>query len=106
MIDAEKANYKIAWMCALLGVPRSSFYAWRNKAETPTAARRRELAVQVRRVFDAGRGAYGCRRVAAQLNRQGHPCSVGLVAALMRELGCGPASHAPASAPRCPGSSR
>src|SRR5690349_7680974 len=27
-IDAEKANYKIAWMCRLLEVPRSSFYAW------------------------------------------------------------------------------
>ena len=87
MIDAEKANYTIAWMCRLLGVPRSSFYAWRNRAETATAARRRELAVQVRRVFEAGRGAYGCRRVAAQLNRDGHPCSVGLVADLMRELG-------------------
>ena len=87
MIDAEKANYKIAWMCRLLGVPRSSFYAWRNQAETATAARRRELAAQVRRVFEAGRGAYGCRRVAAQLNRDGHRCSVGLAAALMRELG-------------------
>jgi len=87
VIDAEKANYKIAWMCRLLGVPRSSFYAWRNRAETATAARRRELAAHVRRVFKAGRGAYGCRRVAAQLNREGHPCSVGLVADLMRELG-------------------
>ena len=87
MIDAEKATYKIAWMCRLLGVPRSSFYAWRNKAETATAARRRELAAQVCRVFEAGRGAYGCRRVAAQLNRDGHPCSVGLAADLMRELG-------------------
>jgi putative transposase len=45
---AEKAHYKMAWMCRLLGVPRSSFYAWRNKAETATAARRRELAAQVR----------------------------------------------------------
>jgi len=71
VIDAAKANYKIAWMCRLLGVPRSSFYAWRNKAETATAARRRELAVHVRRVFGEGRGAYGCRRVAAQLNRDG-----------------------------------
>jgi len=86
VIDAEKASYKIAWMCRLLGVPRSSFYAWRNRAETATAARRRELAAQVRRVFEAGRGAYGCRRVAAQLNRDGYRCSVGLAAGLMREL--------------------
>jgi putative transposase len=87
VIDAEKANYKIAWMCRLLGVPRSSFYAWRNRAESATAARRRELAVLVKAAFEAGRGAYGCRRVAAVLNRDGHPCSVGLVADLMRELG-------------------
>jgi putative transposase len=87
VIDAEKANYKIAWMCQLLGVLRSSFYAWRNRAETATAARRRELAVRVKTAFEGGRGAYGCRRVAAQLNRNGHPCSVGLVADLMRALG-------------------
>ena len=87
MIGAEKASYKIAWMCRMLGVPRSSFYAWRNRAESATAARRRELAVRVKAAFEGGRGAYGCRRVAAQLNRDGHPCSVGLVADLMRELG-------------------
>jgi putative transposase len=89
VIDAEKATYPIAWMCRLLDVPRSSFYAWRRRvaAETASAARRRTLGEHVRRVFTAGRGAYGCRRVAAQLNRDGHPCSVGLVADLMRELG-------------------
>jgi hypothetical protein len=38
-----KANYKISWMCRLLGVPRSSFYARRNRAEIAAAARRREL---------------------------------------------------------------
>jgi putative transposase len=87
VIDAEKATYKISWMCALLSVPRSSFYAWRNRAETPTAARRRELVGHVREAFAAGRGAYGCRRVTAQLNRDGRECSVGLVADLMREAG-------------------
>lgn len=87
MIEAEKANYKIVWMCRLLQVPRSSFYAWRNRVESPSAARRRELAVHVRRVFEDSRQTSGCRRVAAQLNREGHECSVGMVADLMRELG-------------------
>jgi putative transposase len=86
VIEAEKANYRIAWMCRMLLVPRSSFYAWRNRVETPTAARRRELAEHVRRIFDESRQTSGCRRVAAQLNRDGHECSVGLVADLMREL--------------------
>jgi putative transposase len=74
-------------MCRLLAVPRSSFYAWRNRAESATAARRRELAEQVRRVFDEHRGRYGCRRIAGQLNAEAHVCSVGLVADLMRERG-------------------
>jgi transposase InsO family protein len=89
VIEAEKATYPIAWMCRQLSVPRSSFYAWRAQAavETATAVRRRELGEQVARVFTAGRGAYGCRRVAAQLDREGHRCSVGLVADLMREQG-------------------
>jgi transposase InsO family protein len=86
LIDAEKASYPIVWMCRILGVPRSTFYAWRHRAETATAARRRELAGHVRRVFTASRGTYGCRRVAAALNREDVACSVGLVADLMREL--------------------
>jgi putative transposase len=87
LIDAEKATYRIAMMCALLGVSRSTFYAWRDRAETATSARRRDLVRHVRRVFDASRGTYGCRRVTAALNRQGIACSVGLVADVMRELG-------------------
>ena len=74
-------------MCDQLAVARSSFYAWRTRVETRTAARRRVLAEHVRRVFDESRQTSGCRRVAAQLNRDGHECSVGLVADLMRELG-------------------
>lgn len=87
MIEAEKANYKIGWMCRMLHVPRSSFYAWRGQVESATAARRRDLTGHVERVFTSSRQTYGCRRVAAQLNREGHSCSVGLVADLMRELG-------------------
>jgi putative transposase len=87
LIDVEKANYDITFMCRLLKVARSSFYAWRNRVETPTQARRRLLAAQVQAEFDASRKTSGCRRIAAALNRKGIACSVGLVADLMRELG-------------------
>jgi transposase InsO family protein len=87
LIDAEKANYSVVWMCQMLNVARSSFYAWRHQVETASAARRRVLAEHIRRIFDLSRQTYGCRRVAAALNREGHPASVGLVAELMRELG-------------------
>jgi len=87
VIEAEKAHYPISFMCDLLGVARSTFYAWRARVETPTAARRRVLSGEVVRVFTASRQTSGCRRVAAQLNREGIECSVGLVADLMRDLG-------------------
>jgi putative transposase len=44
------------------------------------------LAVEVAAEFEASRQTSGCRRIAAALNRRGIPCSVGLVADLMREL--------------------
>jgi putative transposase len=87
VIDAEKANYSIAFMCRLLRVPRSSFYAWANRVETPTQARRRVLAAAITAEFAASRQTSGCRRITAALNRAGIECSVGLVADLMRELG-------------------
>ena len=74
-------------MCGLLRVPRSSFYEWRGRVVTATAARRGELAVLVGEAFEEFRQAYGCRRIARVLNARGHACSVGLVADLMRELG-------------------
>jgi putative transposase len=74
-------------MCRLMHMPRSTYYAWTHRAETPTQARRRALAAEVTKEFNNSRQTSGCRRIAAALNRRGIACSVGLVANLMRELG-------------------
>lgn len=76
-------------MCRQLQVPRSTFYAFRDRTDqvTATQERRELLKDEISRVFAAQNGTAGCRRITAQLNEEGHPCSVGLVAALMRELG-------------------
>src|ERR671920_376040 len=87
LIHAEKDNYDVTFMCRLMHVPRSTYYAWTHRAETPTRARRRALALEVTKEFNNSRQTSGCRRIAAALNRRGIACSVGLVADLMRELG-------------------
>lgn len=87
MIEAEKANFPIAWMCTRLNVPRSSYYAWRTAVESAATTRRRELAAMIVKVFEAFNEVYGCRRITRELNRAGVACSVGLVADLMREEG-------------------
>ncbi len=76
-------------MCQLLGVARSTFYYWKNRAQraTATESRRQVLMFEVERVFTASRRTYGCRRVTAQLNREGIACSVGLIADVMRQAG-------------------
>src|SRR3954449_6935015 len=106
LIHTEKDTYDVTFMCALLRVARSSYYAWTHRAETPTQARRRALAAEIAAEFEASRQTSGCRRIAAALNRRGLPCSVGLVADLMRELGLAGCSRGPISAPRCPGMRR
>jgi putative transposase len=59
-------------------VPRSTFYYWKDKAETQAEARRRRLTAEAVRALTDSRKTYGSRRVAAQLNREGIPCSVEL----------------------------
>ena len=66
--------------------PRSQL----NRQQSPltaTQARREALKSEIVRVFAQQRGTAGCRRIAAELNDNEFPCSVGLVADLMRELG-------------------
>ena len=89
LIEAEKANYPITFMCALLGLARSSYYAWTKRAAlSATAARRAELTALVVQLFGEYEQRYGCRRIAWVLNRErGVPVSVGTVADIMREKG-------------------
>ena len=86
MIDAEKATYPVTMMCALLRVPRSTFYDWsaRGQQVSPSAARRAELGVLVMEVFDEFLEVYGARRIVWVLAERGHPVSPGTVSALMR----------------------
>ena len=88
-------------MCRTARDPRSSFYA----GAATSLQRPRPDAGPSASTSDGcstrGGAPTAGRRVAAQLNREGHPCSVGLVADLMRELGpraCQP--RAPLSAVR------
>ena len=100
MIEAEKASYPISWMCRLLKRAALEFLCLappgRERGGGP------ELASLVRAAFEADRGAHGCRRVTAALNGDGHRCSVGLAAGLMRELGLRACQPRPISARRYP----
>jgi transposase InsO family protein len=83
-VQDNQADLPITKMCALVDVPRSSFYAWAN--HTPSA---RDLADEVlletiRDIYHRSRNTYGVPRVYGQLRRTGHRVARSRVARLMR----------------------
>ena len=94
-IDAEKANYPVASMCRWAGVSRSGYYDWANRPVSATSARRAELGLLVRAVFEDSDGTYGYRRVHPVLAASGHVAGLELVRQIMRELDLVPCQPRP-----------
>ena len=86
-IKAHVADFPVEVMCEVLGVSRSGYYGWANRAESARAAADRALAVEIHAAHAASRGRYGSPRVHAALRARG--CRIGRkrVARLMRGMG-------------------
>ncbi len=74
--------------CRVLGVSESGFYAWRSRRPSVRSIRHAWLTDIICQIHQQSRGAYGARRVHAEL-RLGHGITVGhnAVAMLMRRSG-------------------
>lgn len=86
-IDEHRGAFPVQLMCAVLGVTRSGYYAWRGRPESRTAQRRAELVGAIEAVHRESRGTYGSPRVHKALEAAGRACSVNTVAKLMRAAG-------------------
>ncbi len=87
LIDAEKTNYTITKMIALLKVSRSGYYKWAAaQAAGPSraAARRAGLDAKVAQFHAASDAVYGSPRILADLREDGETVSRKTVAASMR----------------------
>jgi transposase InsO family protein len=79
----------VAFLCRVLKVTRSAYYAYlaaRPAAEARLAAED-ELAGEIRQIHVGSRGAYGAPRVTAALRREGRPVNRKKVERIMRERG-------------------
>ena len=74
-------------LCALYGVTRAGYYAWRQRSESAHSAQDRELQRQIRRLFQQHRGAYGSPRIQRALQAEGCAVSRRRVERLMRRAG-------------------
>ena len=91
-ISAQLAHHAVRRLCAVLGVARSWFYAWRAGAERRTLRESEdvELATMIASVFETSKRCYGAPRIHAELRAQGWRLSKRRIAGLMREHGLRP----------------
>jgi transposase InsO family protein len=79
-------QYPIKDICEALRVPRSSYYAWRNRGPSPRQQENERLRKTLEELFVANRSVYGSPRLAVCLQRQGIACSRNRVARHLRAL--------------------
>jgi len=79
-------EYPLIDLCRVLGVPRSSYYAWRGRPASARARQNQILRAKLASLFVANRKVYGSPRLTICLQRQGIPCSRNRVARHMRAL--------------------
>jgi transposase InsO family protein len=83
----HQEGFAIARLCEVLGVHRSSYYAWQRGSQSCRAVEDAELKPLIREVFWEHERRYGARRIARELSARNKSCGVERVARLMREMG-------------------
>jgi putative transposase len=77
----------VSRLCALYGVTRAGYYAWKARAQSAHSERDQVVVRAIRKIFEASDGTYGSPRVQQQLVAQGIRVSRRRVERLMRAGG-------------------
>ena len=86
-MKANRAAWKVATMCRVLGVSASGFYAWLERAPSARAQSDARLSDQIKAIHRRSRQTYGMPRVHAELSEQGVRVGGKRVARLMKAAG-------------------
>ena len=87
---AEKANFPVAFMCRMLNLARSGFYAWLSALPTEKDLEERALVIHLHEAFRESEGTYGSPRLYRELRAQGLKVGRHRIARLMRREGLRP----------------
>ncbi len=86
-IRIQSDECHVSWMCRLLQVSRSGYYAWLRRKPSRRERDDRRLSVKIVASFRANRGVYGSPRVVDELHADGESVGRRRVARIMREKG-------------------
>jgi len=83
-VARHQDKYAVSRMCGMLGISRSSYYAWRKRKPSQRKHHMQVMLGHIREIYKLSRKTYGSPRVHAELKRQGLACNQKTVARLMR----------------------
>ena len=92
VIDGHRGVFGVGPICRVMGIARSTYYAFEAVERDPELASdrarqdRRDMAA-IKQAFDGSRGRYGARKVWHQLRRSGHGIARCTVERLMKVMG-------------------
>src|SRR6266581_3636694 len=86
-VAAEKTNHPISLMCRVLGVSRSGFHAWEQRAPSERALVDARLSERIREMYARSRDSYGARRIYLDLRDEDVRVGRKRVERLMRAAG-------------------
>ena len=86
-IRRHAGEYPLGWMCQVLRVSMSGYYAWLRRPESRRSREDRRLLIEIRAIHRQSRRTYGSPRIYHELRERRFPCGRHRVARLMRQDG-------------------
>ncbi len=86
-VEEYQSAWSIHFLCELLKVSRSGFYAWRKREPSNQQKNRREVLQEVQLIHSEISQDYGSPRVHSELTARGYYCCENTVARIMKEGG-------------------
>lgn len=83
----QEEHFNITHSCLLFGLNRSSFYEKTQRNVSLTEQRRRDLATEIKTIYDDSKQIYGAPKIHHQLVQKGITVGLKLVQKLMQEQG-------------------
>ena len=86
-IKAHSASGPVRWLCGLLALHPSGYYAWRRQPISQRAKANTRLTGLIKQFWLESGGVYGYRKIYADLRELGEHCGENRVYRLMRRAG-------------------
>ena len=86
-IQSMETDHPLSELCRTLGVSRSGYYAWRERAPSARQEANARLLEEIQTLRQGEEACYGSPRMTVELRERGQVCSENRVARLMRSHG-------------------